>query len=466
MSEKISTDVERKIIEDFAAEIRTKAEKGSHPEKTVIDFRNDRQRGAAGEREVYLVPTKLLRFRKDNGRIASDIASYEKLHGFLDETTEKTQGIIRGFLKSKDEENNIKLSKSIEHSGQNEPAIVTCDGFLINGNRRKMTIEALADKTKDKKYEVMKVVILPGRDDEGGPPTIKEIEKIENRYQLQSDGKSEYTNFDRAISIQRKIRAGMSLEEQLRDDPSLVGLTEKEFKKEIKKYQDQFLGPLECVDRYLDQLNRTNLYDTISEGRSDREGRWYSFIDYYSFRKQLIDEKSELTSRAIALGVEEDELGEIEDIAFKIIRKKDFPGYKTHEIIRKLPKLLGNRDAKKEVMKIKHVSDAISSEDFDESEDFKVQDKKWGSKNATLILGRVNTAIKIVDHETETETPLTLLEDALKKLKHGNMDPKTINVFKLKKAMGLAREIQEAASDLEGQFYRLDKEFGKLSNKK
>jgi len=76
MSEKISTDLERKIIEDFAAEIRTKAEKGSHPEKTVIDFRNDRQRGAAGEREVYLVPTKLLRFRKDNGRIASDIASY------------------------------------------------------------------------------------------------------------------------------------------------------------------------------------------------------------------------------------------------------------------------------------------------------------------------------------------------------------------------------------------------------
>ena len=48
------------------------------------------------------------------------------------------------------------------------------------------------------------VVILPGGDDEGGPPTIKEIEQIENRYQLQSDGKSEYTNFDRAISIQEK----------------------------------------------------------------------------------------------------------------------------------------------------------------------------------------------------------------------------------------------------------------------
>ena len=193
----------------------------------------------------------------------------------------------------------------------------------------------------------MKVIILPGKGDEGGPQKIKEIEQIENRYQLQSDGKSEYTNFDRAISMQRKINAGMTLEEQLSDDSSHYGLTEKEFTKVVQKYKEEFLGPLSCIDRYLNQLDRNGLYDNISEGRNDRDGRWYSFIDYYKLLKQLQDEK-----QRIELGVEED--GSIEDVAFKIIRPKDFPDYKTHEVIRKLPKILKSGGiAKKKPMKIK-----------------------------------------------------------------------------------------------------------------
>lgn len=36
----------------FAKEIKSKAGKGANPEKTVIEFRNDRLRGKAGERDV------------------------------------------------------------------------------------------------------------------------------------------------------------------------------------------------------------------------------------------------------------------------------------------------------------------------------------------------------------------------------------------------------------------------------
>src|SRR5450432_168767 len=171
MNAKITTEAERKIIESFAKEINNRKELGSKPEHTVIEFRNDRKVGKT--RQIFLVPIHLLRFRKDNGRIASDVASYERIHGYLDETIKDTQEIIREFLKEKDNENNIKLRKSIEHSGQNEPAIITSDGFLINGNRRKMILEALYGETKDTKYSTMKVVILPGKDEEGGAPTIK-----------------------------------------------------------------------------------------------------------------------------------------------------------------------------------------------------------------------------------------------------------------------------------------------------
>jgi len=38
MNYRISTDAERKIIDEFAKEIKAKAEGGTHPEKTVIEF--------------------------------------------------------------------------------------------------------------------------------------------------------------------------------------------------------------------------------------------------------------------------------------------------------------------------------------------------------------------------------------------------------------------------------------------
>jgi hypothetical protein len=463
---KISTGEERIIIKDFAKVITNKKIDGNVPEDTVIEFRNDRQNRRT--RKIWLVPTNILRFRKDNGRIASDVMSYEMINGRLDETLEETQEILRNFLKEKDEEKNITLKKTILHSGQIEPAIITCDGFLINGNRRKMVIEELFNdpKISDKKsFETMKVIILPGHDDkgEGGPPTIKEIEQIENRYQMQSDGKAEYTNFDRAISIKRKIRAGMTLEEQLRDDPNYIGMSEKEFRKELQKYQDEFLGPLECVDNYLEQLDRKGLYDNISESRKDREGRWYSFIDYYkSVYKPLQDEKTRMN----AFGVEEDEVGEIEDVAFKIIRRKDFPHIKTHEVIRKFSKILKDKNAKKEIMKIKNVPHEIDKNDFNEDDDFKTIDKRWGKKHETMLVGRVMESIRTMEHTIELETPIVLLKDALKKLNHENMNPDGMNVLSSGEAWEKCKEIQERAHELEKIFWEKKESLKKLKNKK
>jgi hypothetical protein len=464
MSPKISTDAERKIIEEFAKEIKAKRQKGSKPEKAVIAFRNDELHGI--ERQIWSVPTNILRFRKDNGRIASDITSYERLNGLLDERKQETQNIIRGFLEKNDEVANVKLSNLIEHSGQKIPAIITCDGFLINGNRRKMTIESLFEKTKDKKFETMKVVILPGNgneeEDEGGPPTLKEIEQIENSYQLQSDGKSEYTHFDRAISIRRKIRAGMTLEEQLKADPTLITLTDKEFKKEMQRVQDELLGPLECIDRYLDQNQRSGLYATISDGRTDRDGRWYSFIPYYQLYRQLQDDK-----RRTDLGIEEDEVGDIEDVAFKIIRKKDFPeSVKLMQVVRTIPKILKNKDAKKELMKIQTNTVELSKSEVNDDDDLKAIDKKWGHKNGTLIIGRVKEAIRRLDHERDTETPVTLLEDSLKKLNHENMIPEVTAATKLKEAFEKTKEIQERAHELEKIFWKLYQNYKGLGGKK
>lgn len=134
----------RDIIEDFAKEIAGKKQRGPKPQTHVIAFRDDEH--YKRERDVFLVPIELLRYRKDNGRICSDVLNFEKNNYLLSETDENDQKIIRSFLEEKDKEKTEELKKSIQHSGQREPAIITCDGFLINGNRRKMVLEKLMDE--------------------------------------------------------------------------------------------------------------------------------------------------------------------------------------------------------------------------------------------------------------------------------------------------------------------------------
>ena len=338
----------REIIDDFAQEVREKRLKTVKPSKEVINFRTEVTDGS--ERDVWRVPIEILRYRKDNGRIASDVLDYERNVGVLDEKDENAQEQIRQFLEEKDPERTTVLKKSMMHAGQQEPAIITCDGFLINGNRRKMVMEKLRHEfPNEDNFKFMKAVILPGKGDEGGPPTLLEIEQIENRYQLQSDGKSEYYGFDRALSIKRKIDLGFSLKDQLHDDPRFAKVTQSELEKAVKGCDKDFLQPLACVDRYLKQFGREGLYRTISTGMSDSEGRWQAFIDYSNTYARYFRSQKHL----IEYSIEEDEIGEIEEAAFDVIRLRTIPDMpKVHVIMRNLPKYCRTNEGKKAIKKI------------------------------------------------------------------------------------------------------------------
>jgi hypothetical protein len=69
--------------------------------------------------------------------------------------------------------------------------------------------------------------------------------------------------------------------------------------------------------------------------------------------------------------------------------------------------------------------------------------------------------------KSERETPINLLEAALAKLEHENMNPEAVTIFEYERAAGLTREIQKIAHDLEKEFMRLEKENkAKLKSKK
>ncbi|MBK8707164.1 MAG: hypothetical protein IPN30_01520 [Flavobacteriales bacterium] len=157
--DQLTKDASREPIEDFVRLIQDAKEDGATPTKFVLNFRD--WQISNREEPVYKIRTSFLRFRKDNGRIASDVDSHEKLEAPLEESSEEAQKKLGEFLLNKSPDRITQLMDLLSHSGQKEPAIITCDGFLVNGNRRKLALEKLYEKTNDEKFRRMKVVILP-----------------------------------------------------------------------------------------------------------------------------------------------------------------------------------------------------------------------------------------------------------------------------------------------------------------
>ena len=446
---RITADKQRDIIDDFAEEIAQRRELYSDKGK-VIPFRNDEKLNKT--RSVYIVKTDLLRFRKDNGRIASEVESYENLKQPLEEDEEETQKIISGFLNSKDREETKTLMQALKRDGQQEPAIITCDGFLINGNRRKLALDMLYEDKKDEHYRSMKVVILPGKNDkdEGGPPTLLEIEEIENRCQLQKEGKAEYSHFNQALSVRKKMNMGMKLEAILRDDPRYYDLPHKSFKRAMTQFKKEYLDPLQCVDDYLESIDSTGLYNLISQGEKDNDGgRWQAFVDY----SKSVEEKLKDNKKRRGLGLGADEYGIFKDIAFKIIRVRDFKNMqKLHELMRKYPKMLKNTNAKKEIESLSHI-DMPSPNVIDG----KADDADWLNRYRSEITKRVWKANKHLEYDDEKDKPISILEDILESLQREEIRPETIGLEDLTKAHSLMDEIKDIADELKKEYWSTKK---------
>lgn len=448
-AEKVDIEGARTINDKLKKVIDKVKRQASPPLTDVIDFRDElRERF---ERKIQLVPTKHLRFRKNNGRIIADVESYEREHKLsLDEESEKTQDLLRSFLLNNDKERNEELKRLLTQKGQQRPAIITCDGFLINGNRRKMVLEELFKlNNQDSRFENMRVIILPESVSE------LEIQQIENRYQLQSEGKSEYQGLNRAIKYKRNIESGFSLEAQLKDDPNYSELPPNEFKKVVKDFEKSFLNPLVCIDRYLESLGRQGMYNTITESISDREGRWQSFVDYSNFYTGTLSNKSKLKT----LKLQESDIGKLETAIFKIIRKRslnsrsgDSPVGKLHEFIRKLPKFLTNAEATNHILNIADVEEEIPEEmKYDKKGNKYTEreiDSKWGAIHEKEVLGGLFQAQRHLQNQENRDKPLELLEDSLKKLNHNNLKIENMGTEYYEKGMELSQMISIKADEI------------------
>ena len=160
-----------------------------------------RYKGTTSQQIVWRIPLDYLVYNKYNGRIGSDVLSYEKQKGELNAELDSDREIIEKFLfESKADRNKITMD-SLLKIGQQRYGIVTSDGIIVDGNRRAMLLNKLYHEHEKLGYSYAQVekckyvlaIILPDDAEE------RDIQQLETIYQMGEDDKLDYNPIEKYL---------------------------------------------------------------------------------------------------------------------------------------------------------------------------------------------------------------------------------------------------------------------------
>lgn len=390
--------------------------------------------------QVYRIPYEFCRFRLENGRISIDVSSEIATKSILKADNPEHQKKIASYLK-RNSKNEI-LKGLLQKDGQTDPAVITADGFLINGNRRRLIIEELYKEKLEDKYKTIEVVILPGSKSPERP-SLEDIAMLEYREQVQSDGKSEYSDMAKALTIRNNIKNNLPLVKMMKDNPQYSNLSERAFESDRKKLEKDTVGVLKIVDDYLKAHKMTGNYRMV-------ETKWDSFRELNQRVLSKLDDVSYLSK----YNIEEDEVGEVQQACFnimklknpKIINKDRHTGF-----IRQINNWLLN--AKDEFLELSQIEE-ISEEITDPEE----RERNWEierSEEAENLVKKIN-ALSL--KKKDQEGPIKKLESILSMLDHEYLEDEKIEsmpIDELDTAIRLTNSIQTENKKLQQTFYDL-----------
>jgi hypothetical protein len=190
--------------------------------------------------KVYLEPIyefnhKELAFNKANGRIhAETIEKEAELGRLLDIWNKDDQNIIKDLLLSIRKDENEKVKKDLFDKGQIRPGIITCDGIVINGNRRKALLDELYEETKKAKYKYLEAHVLPSN------ITKSELWLIEAGIQMSAPQQLEYSPINNLLKLKDGILSGLRIEDMA---SRIYGVTIEDIRTKLER--------LDLIDEYL-----------------------------------------------------------------------------------------------------------------------------------------------------------------------------------------------------------------------
>ena len=225
-----------------------------------------RYKGSTREEIVWRIPLDYLIYNKYNGRIGSDVLSYEKQYGELNPELDSDRQIIENFLYESKVDRNKTTMNSLLENGQQRYGIVTSDGIIVDGNRRAMLLNRLFHKWEDYGYTYAQVeqcqyffaIILPDDAEE------KDIQQLETIYQMGEDDKLDYDPIEKYLKCKELMRLGF-LEKDIANF-----MSEKTGK--IKEY----LRILKLMEEYLQAYDYDGIYTRLEK----TEGPFVDLANY------------------------------------------------------------------------------------------------------------------------------------------------------------------------------------------
>ncbi|MBL77313.1 MAG: hypothetical protein CL758_09020 [Chloroflexi bacterium] len=213
----------------------------NNPDCKIIENKTEILDGQAKLLQGFRLPRKLLYYNIKNGRFAKEyIQIIRDEGGSLKPEDPADAKKIQALLLGINPTDNRRTKEDIVKKGQTELALITRDGYIIDGNRRMAIISELFEETSDEKYNFLKVARI---DQSIGP---KDLWAIEAGISLGQDPKSRYGPINELLKLDEGRKAGFTDQEMAEklygmDDASEITerLERLDLMKEyLKRYND------------------------------------------------------------------------------------------------------------------------------------------------------------------------------------------------------------------------------------
>lgn len=364
-----------------------------------------RYKGSTRTEIVWRIPLDYLIYNKYNGRIGSDVLSYETQNGELNAELDSDCELIEKFLFDSKEERNKTTMKSLLENGQQKYGIVTSDGIIVDGNRRAMLLNKLYREheksgnsyAKVEKCKYFLAIILPDDAEE------KDIQQLETIYQMGEDEKLDYNPIEKYLKCKELQRLGFTNKEI------------SEFMSEKESQIEEWLDILALMEEYLQEYG----YDGIFTRLEKTEGQFVDLKNYLDSCK-----KKGANVRNVDWTYNDSDISDLKLVCFDYIRAR-YEGKEFREIAKtgKDGSIFFFKDLWDDFLK-QHQENIPQDEETVEElrqrcpgEDLslllKQRDQTWNEKAKGQLKGNLNRFSRRLEDKRDTNKPADLIERAL-----------------------------------------------------
>ena len=371
-------------------------------------------KGEARIEKVYRIPLDYLIYNKYNGRIGSDVLSYEKQNGILNPELDQDREIIEHFLyESKEDRNKITMT-SLLKNGQQRYGIVTSDGKIVDGNRRAMLLNRLFHKREELGYSYGEVekckyflaIILPDDAEE------RDIQKLETIYQMGEDDKLDYNPIEKYLKCKRLKQLDFSEEDIA------------EFMNQKPAQIKRWLSILKLMEEYLENYGYDGIYTRLEK----TEGPFVNLEDYLdSYQKKGAN------IRNVDWNYEDSDISDLKLVCFDYIRAR-YEGKEFRDIAKTgkegsifFYKDLWNDFFQAHMEKIPTDEETVQEmrekhPEEDLSMLLKNRDNEWLQSAKGVLKGNLNRYSRKLEDKRAANKPAELIERALSALQSVNQE--------------------------------------------